>query len=125
MEIVTESAAMKRVAELIERVAATEANILVLGESGTGKDLVARQLHDRSLRRGSAYVSIDCASLPEELLESELFGYEKGAFTGAAETKPARVEAASGGTLELGEVAHLRSSSQAKRLPPIHARRLQ
>src|SRR5262245_9561302 len=70
MELVTESAAMKRVAELIERVAATEANVLVLGESGTGKDLVARQIHDRSPRRGSPYVSIDCASLPEELLES-------------------------------------------------------
>src|SRR5215510_13349935 len=122
MEIVTESAAMKRVVELIERVAATEANVLVLGESGTGKDLVARQIHDRSLRRGSPYISIDCASLPEELLESELFGYEKGAFTGAAETKPGRFEAASSGTLVLDEIASLSSSSQAKLLRVIEER---
>lgn len=122
MEIVTESAAMKRVAELIDRIAATEANVLVLGESGTGKDLVARQIHDRSLRRGSPYISIDCASLPEELLESELFGYEKGAFTGAAETKPGRFEAAGGGTLVLDEIASLSSSSQAKLLRVIEER---
>jgi transcriptional regulator with PAS, ATPase and Fis domain len=122
MELVTESAAMKRVAELIERVAATEANVLVLGESGTGKDLVARQIHDRSLRRGSPYVSIDCASLPEELLESELFGYEKGAFTGATETKPGRFEAAAGGTLVLDEISSLSSSSQAKLLRVIEDR---
>jgi transcriptional regulator with PAS, ATPase and Fis domain len=122
MEIVTESAAMKRVAELIDRVAATEANVLVLGESGTGKDLVARQIHDRSQRRGSAYITIDCASLPEELLESELFGYEKGAFTGAAETKPGRFEAAGGGTLVLDEIASLSSSSQAKLLRVIEER---
>src|SRR5262252_5359497 len=122
MEIVTESAAMKRVAELIDRVAATEANVLVLGESGTGKDLVARQIHDRSLRRGSQYITIDCASLPEELLESELFGYEKGAFTGAAETKPGRFEAASGGTLVLDEIGSLSPSSQAKLLRVIDER---
>jgi transcriptional regulator with PAS, ATPase and Fis domain len=122
MEIVTESAAMKSVAELIERVAATEANVLVLGESGTGKDLVARQIHDRSLRRGSQYITIDCASLPEELLESELFGYEKGAFTGAAETKPGRFEAASGGTLVLDEIGSLSPSSQAKLLRVIDER---
>src|SRR5262249_11302135 len=121
-EIVTESAAMKRVAELIERVAATDANVLVVGASGTGKDLVARQIHDRSLRRVSPYISIDCASLPEELLESELFGYERGAFTGAAETKPGRFEAAAGGTLVLDEIASLSPSSQAKLLRVIEER---
>src|SRR5262245_11338953 len=96
VEIVTEAAAMKRGDERIQRAAATEAKVLVVGASRTGKDLVARQIHDRSLRRGTPYISIDCASLPEELLETELFGYEKGAFTGAAETKPGRFEAAAG-----------------------------
>ena len=113
---------MQRVAELVERVAATGANVLVLGESGTGKDAAARLIHDLSPRRDRPFVKIDCAALPEELLESELFGYEKGAFTGATESKPGRFEAADGGTLVLDEIANLRPSSQAKLLRVIEER---
>ncbi|HSB10558.1 MAG TPA: sigma-54 dependent transcriptional regulator [Blastocatellia bacterium] len=122
MKLVTNSPAMQRVAELIDRVAATGSNVLVLGESGTGKDAIARLIHDRSPRRDRPFVKIDCAALPEELLESELFGYEKGAFTGATETKPGRFEAAEGGTLVLDEIASLIPSSQAKLLRVIEER---
>jgi transcriptional regulator with PAS, ATPase and Fis domain len=122
MKLVTNSLAMQRVAELIDRVAATGSNLLVLGESGTGKDAAARLIHDRSLRRERPFVKIDCAALPEELLESELFGYEKGAFTGASESKPGRFEAADGGTLVLDEIASLIPSSQAKLLRVVEER---
>jgi len=113
---------MQAVAELIDRVAATASNVLVLGESGTGKDVTARLIHDRSPRRDRPFVKIDCAALPEELLESELFGYEKGAFTGATESKPGRLEAAGGGTLVLDEIASLIPQSQAKLLRVIEER---
>ena len=113
---------MQRVVELVDRVAATDANILVLGDSGTGKDAVARLIHDRSPRRDRPFVKIDCASLPEDLLESELFGYEKGAFTGATDSKPGRFEAAHGGTIVLDEIASLISASQAKLLRVIEER---
>ena len=113
---------MQRVQELIERAAVTDANILVLGESGTGKDMVARLIHIRSLRRDKPLVTIDCAALPEDLLESELFGYEKGAFTGASDAKPGRFEAADKGTLVLDEIASLSQSSQAKLLRVIEER---
>lgn len=122
MKLFTNSAAMQRVAELIDRVAATGSNVLILGESGTGKDAAARLIHDRSQRRERPFLKIDCASLPEELLESELFGYEKGAFTGATESKPGRFEAADGGTLVLDEIASLIPSSQAKLLRVIEER---
>ena len=122
MKLVTQSPAMQRVAELVERVAATGANVLVLGESGTGKDFIARLIHEISPRRDRPFVKIDCAALPEELLESELFGYEKGAFTGATESKPGRFEAADGGTLVLDEIASLSPSSQAKLLRVIEER---
>jgi len=122
MELVTNSSNMQRVAELIERVAATDANVLVLGESGTGKDAVAQLIHARSARRDRRYVKIDCAALPEHLLESELFGYEKGAFTGATDSKPGRFESADGGTLVLDEIASLSPSSQAKLLRVIEER---
>ena len=122
MELVTNSNAAQRIAELIERVAVTESNVLVLGESGTGKDAVARLIHDRSPRRDRPFVKIDAAALPEELLESELFGYEKGAFTGATETKPGRFETANGGTLVLDEIANLSLSAQAKLLRVIEER---
>src|SRR5215216_3686792 len=122
MKIVTHSPAMQRVAELVERVASTGANVLVLGESGTGKDVVARLIHDLSPRRDRPFVKIDCAALPEDLLESELFGYEKGAFTGATESKPGRFEAADSGTLVLDEIPSLSPSSQAKLLRVIEER---
>lgn len=107
---------------MIDRVAATGSNVLVLGESGTGKDAAARLIHERSPRRDGPFVKIDCAALPEELLESELFGYEKGAFTGATESKPGRFEAAEGGTLVLDEIGSLISPSQAKLLRVIEER---
>lgn len=122
MKLVTNSPAMQRLAELVDRVAGTGANVLVLGESGTGKDAIARLIHDRSLRSNRPFVKIDCAALPEELLESELFGYEKGAFTGATESKPGRFEAADGGTLVLDEIANLSPASQAKLLRVIEER---
>jgi transcriptional regulator with PAS, ATPase and Fis domain len=122
MELVTNSPAMQTVSELIQRVAETESNILVLGESGTGKDVVSRLIHDRSPRRDRPFVKIDCAALPEELLESELFGYEKGAFTGATDSKPGRFEAANGGTLVLDEISNLSMSAQAKLLRVIEER---
>lgn len=122
MKLVTNSPAMQNVAELIDRVAATGSNVLVLGESGTGKDAAARLIHDRSARRDGPFVKIDCAALPEELLESELFGYEKGAFTGATESKPGRFEAAGGGTLVLDEIGSLIPPSQAKLLRVIEER---
>jgi two-component system response regulator AtoC len=122
MKLVTNSPAMQGVAELIDRVAATGSNVLVLGESGTGKDAAARLIHDHSPRRDRPFVKIDCAGLPEELLESELFGYERGAFTGATDSKPGRFEAADGGTLVLDEIASLIPSSQAKLLRVIEER---
>jgi transcriptional regulator with PAS, ATPase and Fis domain len=122
MRLVTNSPAMQAVAELIDRVAGTASNVLVLGESGTGKDATARHIHDLSARRDRAFVKIDCAALPEELLESELFGYERGAFTGASESKAGRLEAADGGTLVLDEIASLVPQSQAKLLRVIEER---
>ncbi|HJQ26037.1 MAG TPA: sigma-54 dependent transcriptional regulator [Blastocatellia bacterium] len=125
MKLVTLSLTMQRVAELVERVAAADANVLVLGESGVGKDGVARLIHDKSSRRDRPYVKIDCAALPEELLESELFGYERGAFTGATDSKPGRFEAADGGTLVLDEIASFSPSSQAKLLRVIEERQFE
>src|SRR5689334_16236278 len=122
MKLVTLSPTMQRVAELVERVAVAGANVLVLGESGVGKDAIARLIHDKSLRRDHPLVKIDCASLPEDLFESELFGYEKGAFTGASESKPGRFETANGGSLVLDEIASVSPSSQAKLLRVIEER---
>ena len=113
---------MQRVLELAGRVAQTDTNVLVLGESGAGKDAIARWIHDHSPRRDKPFVKIDSAALPEDLFESELFGYEKGAFTGATETKPGRFEAADGGTLVLDEIADLSLSAQAKLLRVIEER---
>jgi len=115
-EVVALSNAMHEAVALAERVATTDANVLITGESGAGKDALARFVHERSRRAEGALVKIDCATLPATLLEAELFGYERGAFTGAAETKPGRLEAADGGTLVLDEIAHLTLDAQAKLL---------
>src|SRR5438093_7536869 len=92
------------VLHLIERVAPTDSTVLVLGESGTGKELVARAIHEQSVRAARAFVPIHCGALPHEVFESELFGHEKGAFTGAVGTKPGHVALADGGTLFLGQL---------------------
>src|SRR5258706_14355458 len=116
------SEAMREVLILAERVAATDANVLVTGESGAGKDALAWVIHSHSRRAEQPMVKIDCATLPADLLEAELFGYERGAFTGAGEAKPGRPEAAHRGTLVLDEIAHLSLQAQAKLLRGIERR---
>ena len=113
---------MREVVDLAERVATTDANVLVTGESGSGKDALAWFIHSRSRRAAQPLVKIDCATLPADLLEAELFGYERGAFTGAGEAKPGRLEAAHRGTLVLDEIAHLTLEAQAKLLRVIEHR---
>src|SRR2546422_9212098 len=113
---------MREAVRLAERVATTDANVLVTGESGCGKDALAIFIHSRSRRAEQPLVKIDCATLPADLLEAELFGYERGAFTGATEAKPGRLEAAHRGTLVLDEIAHLSLDAQAKLLRVIERR---
>ena len=115
-EIVGESAALGRVLQQVETVAPTESTVLLLGETGTGKELLARAVHDRSPRRGRTLVKVNCAAIPSGLLESELFGHEKGAFTGAIERKIGRFELAHQGTLFLDEVGDIPLELQAKLL---------
>ena len=122
IEIVAQSEAMQEAVGLAERVAATDANVLVTGESGAGKDVLAFRIHSLSPRSMKPFVKIDCATLPGELLEAELFGYERGAFTSATESKPGRLEAAHKGTLVLDEIAYLSKDSQAKLLRVIETR---
>jgi two-component system response regulator HydG len=113
-QMIGASPTWRRMMTLVEQVADSSATILIQGESGTGKELVARTIHERSARRVGPFVAVNCAALPETLLESELFGYEKGAFTGAAGRKEGRFELASGGTLFLDEVADLSLVTQPK-----------
>jgi DNA-binding NtrC family response regulator len=109
-------AALAEVRRVIERVAATSASVLISGESGTGKEVVARSLHRRGDRAAAAFVKVNCAAIPEGLLESELFGHEKGAFTGASSSKPGRFELADGGTLFLDEIGEMPLAAQPKLL---------
>src|SRR5437870_2315659 len=104
-QMIGASPSWRRMLTLVEQVADSSATILIQGESGTGKELVARSIHERSARRSGPFVAVNCAALPETLLESELFGYEKGAFTGAGSRKEGRFDLANGGTLFLDEVA--------------------
>lgn len=120
--IIGESEAMKKVFTVIERVAASDATVLILGESGTGKELVATTIHYQSKRRDKPLIRVNCAALPESLIESELFGYEKGAFTGAMKKKPGRFELANGGTIFLDEIGDIPISTQAKLLRMIQER---
>ena len=115
-QIIGECPGMQELRQLIQTVAPTHATVLILGESGTGKELVAQALHQLSQRRAQSYVRINCAAIPETLLESELFGHEKGAFTGALRQKPGRVEEADGGTIFLDEIGDMSRPLQAKLL---------
>ena len=114
--LITGAPEMVKVARTIERVANTDASVMLLGASGTGKELLARGLHDSSPRRDGAFVAINCAAIPENLLESELFGHEKGAFTGAVKTTEGKIESAHGGTLFLDEVGDIPLALQVKLL---------
>src|SRR5262249_47722183 len=114
--IIGESLALRDVLEQVDIVAPTDATVLVLGETGTGKELIARAIHDRSSRRERPFVKVNCASVPSGLLESELFGNERGAFTGAVAQKTGRFELADGGTLFLDEVGDLPVELQPKLL---------
>ena len=116
---------MQEVFELIRLVADSDASVLVHGESGTGKEMVASAIHFNSRRRAKPYVRVSCASLPESLIESELFGYEKGAFTGASERRIGRFEAASGGTLFLDEIGELPLTFQVKLLRVLQERQIE
>ena len=107
---------MRAIDELIDRIADADVPVLITGESGVGKDVVAREIHARSARAGRVFIKINCAALPGELLESELFGHERGSFTGAAKTKPGQFELADGGTLFLDEIGEMPVSMQAKLL---------
>jgi two-component system response regulator AtoC len=113
---------MHRVKEIIDQVADTDITVLIQGESGVGKEVVARSIHQNSNRRDKPFVKVNCAALPQELLESELFGYEKGAFTGAYRKKPGKFELANGGTIFLDEIAEISSSLQAKLLQVLQDR---
>jgi len=122
--IIGTSPAIRQVFELVRKAARSEANILVLGESGTGKELIARAIHANSPRAGQPFVPVDCASLPEQLLESELFGHEKGAFTGAAGRKHGLMETAHRGTLFLDEIGELPPGLQVKLLRALQERQI-
>ena len=115
-EIVWASPAMERLLAQVERVAASETRVCILGETGTGKELVARTLHEKSARRAGPFVTLNCAAVPAELIESELFGHEKGAFTGAAGRHVGKFEQANGGTLFLDEIGDMPLAMQAKLL---------
>ena len=121
IEIFARSEKMREAVGLAERVAATDTNVLITGESGCGKDALASFIHAKSSRASQPFVKIDCATLPADLLEAELFGYERGAFTGASEAKPGRFELAQRGTAVLDEIAHLPIDAQAKLLRVLDA----
>jgi DNA-binding NtrC family response regulator len=123
--IVGESSAMKKVFSLVERISASDSTVLILGESGTGKELVATALHYQSNRKGKPLIRVNCAALPEGLIESELFGHEKGAFTGAVRRKPGRFELADGGTIFLDEIGDVPLSTQSKILRVIQERQFE
>ncbi|MCF6157127.1 MAG: sigma-54-dependent Fis family transcriptional regulator [wastewater metagenome] len=118
------SAEIERINELVDRVAPTNFTVLIYGETGSGKELVARNIHNRSPRRDKPFIVVDCGSIPETLIESELFGFEKGTFTGAEQKKIGQFEVASGGTIFLDEIGNLPKSMQGKLLRVLQERRI-
>jgi two-component system NtrC family response regulator len=124
-EMIGTSERIRRVFAAIRKVATTDVPVLVIGESGTGKELTAKAIHERSLRRGAPFITINCGAIPETLLESELFGHERGAFTGAIQQKKGKVEYAHGGTLFLDEVGELPLALQVKLLRFLHDQTLE
>ncbi len=123
-DIIGESPAIKEVFTLVDKVAKTDANVVILGENGTGKELIARAIHQRSLRKDKSFVSVDMGAITETLFESELFGHKKGAFTDAREDRPGRFELANGGTLFLDEIGNLSMSLQSKLLSALQSRQV-
>ncbi len=113
-EIIGESAAIKHIKDIVDRVAPTEARVLITGSNGTGKELVARRLHEKSTRASAPFIEVNCAAIPSELIESELFGHEKGAFTSAVRQHKGKFEQADGGTLFLDEIGDMSLAAQAK-----------
>ncbi len=124
-DIIGESVEMQAVYALVQKVSSTNASVLIIGESGTGKELVANAIHRRSGRKGGPFITINCGAIPENLLESELFGHEKGAFTGAHMQRPGRIEMAQGGTLFLDEIGELSAALQVKLLRFLQERRIE
>ena len=124
-EIVGDSLQIDQIHNLIDKVAPTDARVLITGENGTGKELVAHHLHQKSNRSGSPFVEVNCAAIPTELIESELFGHIKGAFTSAIKDRPGKFEIANGGTLFLDEVADMSLAAQAKVLRALQENRIQ
>jgi DNA-binding NtrC family response regulator len=124
-QMIGRSAEMRHTFEMADRVAPTDSTVLILGESGTGKDLLAQEIHARSKRAGKPFVAVNCAALPETLIESELFGYERGAFTGAAQQKKGKFELANGGTLFLDEIGDMNPVTQAKVLRAVENRMIE
>lgn len=125
LTIITQDAIMRRLLEMAQQVAHTDTNVLITGESGTGKELLARFIHTNSARRGSTFQAVNCGALQEDLLANELFGHEKGAYTGAGEAKAGLIEAAAGGTLFLDEIAEMSLGMQVKLLRVIQEREVQ
>ncbi|MBP5503139.1 MAG: sigma-54-dependent Fis family transcriptional regulator [Bacteroidales bacterium] len=113
-EMVGESPAIRHIKEIIERVAPTDARVLIQGENGTGKEIVSRWLHEKSQRAGGPFIEVNCAAIPSELIESELFGHEKGAFTSAMKQQKGKFEAADNGTIFLDEIGDMSLAAQAK-----------
>jgi transcriptional regulator with PAS, ATPase and Fis domain len=123
-DIIGQSSAIQETFALIDKVAKTDANVLILGENGTGKELIARAIHQRSLRKNNSFVSVDMGAITETLFESELFGHKKGAFTDAREDRPGRFELANDGTLFLDEIGNLSMSLQSKLLSALQSRQV-
>ena len=123
-EIIGKSGPISKIIETIDRVAPTEARVLITGDNGTGKELVARWVHEKSARAGGPIVEVNCAAIPSELIESELFGHEKGSFTGAIKQKIGKFEQANGGTIFLDEIGDMSLSAQAKVLRALQENRI-